>query len=65
VALVACVVFSGLWSGLTGMLTLVMHPMLAEMDGPGFALNWIRMIATWTAFAIFRAAPRSLPWGDE
>ena len=35
-ALVACVVFAGLWSGLTGMLTLVMHPMLKAMDGPGF-----------------------------
>ena len=36
-ALVACVVFSGLWSGLLAMLTLVMHPMLAAMDGRDFA----------------------------
>jgi hypothetical protein len=26
----------GLWSGLLGMLTLVMHPVLAAMDGPDF-----------------------------
>jgi hypothetical protein len=36
-ALAACVVFSGLWSGLLAMLTLVMHPMLGSMDGRGFA----------------------------
>jgi hypothetical protein len=35
-ALAASVVFAGLWSGLLGMLTLVMHPMLAAMDGRGF-----------------------------
>ena len=35
-ALAAAVVFSGLWSGLLGMLTLVMHRMLGAMDGPGF-----------------------------
>jgi hypothetical protein len=35
-ALVAGVVFAGLWSGLLGMLTLVMHPMLAAMDGREF-----------------------------
>jgi hypothetical protein len=35
-ALAASVVFSGLWSGLSGMLTLVMHPMLAAMDGWDF-----------------------------
>jgi len=34
--LVASVVFSGLWSGLLAMLTLVMHPMLAGMDGSDF-----------------------------
>ena len=34
-ALIASVVFAGLWAGLTGMLTLVMHPMLKAMDGPG------------------------------
>jgi hypothetical protein len=28
-ALAACVVFSGLWAGLTAMLTLVMHPILS------------------------------------
>ena len=36
-ALLASVVFSGLWSGLLAMLTLVMHPMLARMDGYEFA----------------------------
>ena len=35
-ALIACVVFAGVWSGLLGMLTLVMHPMLRKMDGAGF-----------------------------
>ena len=35
-ALAASVVFSGLWSGLLGMLTLVIHPMLAAMDGRDF-----------------------------
>ena len=35
-ALAASVVFSGLWSGLLGMLTLVMHRMLAAMDGRDF-----------------------------
>jgi len=36
-ALAASVVFSGLWSGLLAMLTLVMHPMLAAMNGRDFA----------------------------
>jgi hypothetical protein len=36
-ALLASVVFSGLWSGLLAMLTLILHPMLAGMDGPEFA----------------------------
>jgi hypothetical protein len=36
-ALIASVVFSGLWSGLLAMLTLVLHPMLAAMEGAGFA----------------------------
>ncbi len=36
-ALAACVVFAGLWSGLTAMLTLVMHPMLKAMEGRDFA----------------------------
>ena len=35
-ALAAGVVFAGLWSGLLGMLTLVMHKMLGALDGPGF-----------------------------
>ena len=35
-ALAASVVFSGLWSGLLGMLALVIHPMLAAMDGRDF-----------------------------
>jgi hypothetical protein len=40
-ALAAAGVFSGLWSGLLGMLTLVMHPMLAAMDGRDFE-NFLR-----------------------
>ncbi len=36
IALTASVVFAGLWSGLLGMLTLVMHPMLANMNGAEF-----------------------------
>ena len=36
-ALVSCVVWSGLWSGLLAMLTLVMHRMLAPMSGGEFA----------------------------
>ena len=36
-ALVASVVFSGLWSGFLAMLTLILHPMLARMSGPDFA----------------------------
>ena len=36
-ALVASVVFTGLWSGLFAMLNLVMHPMLAAMNGRDFA----------------------------
>lgn len=35
-ALISCVVFSGVWTGLLAMLTLVMHPMLKQMDGAGF-----------------------------
>jgi len=35
-ALAASVVFAGLWSGLLGMLTLVMHRMLAPMNGADF-----------------------------
>lgn len=35
-ALIACVVFSGVWSGLLAMLTLVMHPMMVRMDGAEF-----------------------------
>jgi hypothetical protein len=40
-ALGASVVFSGLWSGLLGMLTLVMHKMLAPMSGRDFE-NFLR-----------------------
>jgi hypothetical protein len=35
-SLAAGVVFSGLWSGLLGMLTTILHPMLAAMDGRDF-----------------------------
>jgi len=35
-ALAAGVIFAGLWSGLLGTLVLVMHRMLAAMDGPAF-----------------------------
>jgi uncharacterized membrane protein len=37
-ALIAGVVFAGLWSGLYCMLCLVMHPMLRAMEGRDFAL---------------------------
>jgi hypothetical protein len=40
-ALAASVVFSGLWSGLLGMLTLLIHPMLKAMDGRDFE-NFLR-----------------------
>lgn len=36
IALTASVVFAGLWSGLLGMLTMVVHPMLADMNGTDF-----------------------------
>jgi len=36
-ALIASVVFSGLWSGLLAMLTLILHPMLRQMGGAEFA----------------------------
>jgi hypothetical protein len=36
-ALVASVVFSGMWSGLLAMLVFVLHPMLKSMSGPEFA----------------------------
>ena len=36
-ALIASVVFTGLWSGLLAMLTLILHPMLAQMRGADFA----------------------------
>ena len=40
-ALAASVVFAGLWSGLLGMLVLVLHKMLVQMDGAGFE-NFLR-----------------------
>jgi hypothetical protein len=36
-ALIASIVFSGLWSGLLAMLTMILHPMIARMNGPDFA----------------------------
>jgi hypothetical protein len=50
-ALVASVVFSGLWAGLLAMLTLVMHPMMASMSGSDFA----RFLGAFLPFA--RRAP--------
>ena len=35
-ALAASVLFAGPWSGLLAMLTTILHPMLAAMDGPDF-----------------------------
>lgn len=35
-ALIAAVAFSGPWSGLLAMLTTILHPMLAAMDGRDF-----------------------------
>ncbi len=36
-ALAACVILAGLWSGLLLMLTTILHPVLRNMDGPDFA----------------------------
>jgi hypothetical protein len=36
-ALVACIVLTGMWSGLFGFLNLVLHRMLGAMDGADFA----------------------------
>src|SRR4029450_13418173 len=36
-ALVASVVFAGLWSGLLAMLVLILHRVMAPMSGPEFA----------------------------
>jgi hypothetical protein len=36
-ALVASVVFAGLWSGLYGMLIFIFHRVMSAMEGPGFA----------------------------
>jgi hypothetical protein len=70
-ALVASVVFSGLWSGLLAMLTLILHPMLASMDGRDFArflraflptarrapINYIAVIGMVVAPAVALVAP--------
>jgi hypothetical protein len=40
-ALAAAVMFAGLWSGLLGMLVLVLHRMLVQMDARGFE-NFLR-----------------------
>ena len=37
-ALVAAVAFSGPWSGLLAMLTTILHPMMAAMDGRAFRI---------------------------
>ncbi|HSD24212.1 MAG TPA: hypothetical protein VLB79_07780 [Solirubrobacterales bacterium] len=36
-ALIASVVFAGLWSGLYAMLNLIFHRVMSALDGPGFA----------------------------
>jgi hypothetical protein len=36
-ALIASIVFSGPWSGLLAILTMILHPMMARMNGPDFA----------------------------
>jgi hypothetical protein len=55
-ALLACVVFAGLWSGLLAMLTLVVPADWVAGRTRYFALNWIRAAATWTAFGLFSVA---------
>ena len=45
-ALIASVVFSGLWSGLLAMLTMVLHPMLAKMEAGEFARFLRRFLPT-------------------
>ena len=62
-ALTASVVFAGLWSGLLGMLTLVMHPMLASMNGA--APRWVTgeaILSLWTAR---RTLPTSLLYTED
>jgi hypothetical protein len=50
-ALVASVVFAGLWSGLLGALTTILQPMMTAMDGRGFR----DFMGGWLSFA--RKAP--------
>ncbi|MGZ8581597.1 MAG: hypothetical protein ACXWW9_09985 [Actinomycetota bacterium] len=74
-ALAAGVVFAGLWSGLLGMLTLVMHKMLAALDGPGF-LGFMRAFLpvgrkAWFSYvcaigmAVAPIVALVMLWGDE
>ena len=74
-SLAAAVVFSGLWSGLLGMLTLVMHPMLKSMSGRDFALflraflpvarkAWFNYICA-LGMAIAPIIALSLLWNDR
>ncbi|HEY6532965.1 MAG TPA: hypothetical protein VIY72_11710 [Acidimicrobiales bacterium] len=46
-SLAASVVFAGLWSGLLGTLTTILHPMMAAMDGRAFR----GFMGAWLAFA--------------
>lgn len=74
-ALAAGVVFAGLWSGLLGMLTLVMHKMLAALEGPSF-LGFMRAFLpvgrkAWFNYvcaigmAVAPIVALVLLWGDE
>jgi hypothetical protein len=44
-ALIASVVFTGLFSGLYGMLNFIFHPVMGAMDGPEFARFLRRFLA--------------------
>lgn len=45
-ALIASVVFAGLWSGLLAMVTTVLHPMMKPMDGSDFARFLLAFLPT-------------------
>jgi hypothetical protein len=46
-ALVACVVFAGVWTGFLSMLTLILHPVMRDMDGGA----WTRFLQSFLPVA--------------
>jgi hypothetical protein len=74
-AVAAGVVFAGLWSGLLGMLTLVMHKMLGAMSGGDFARflraflpvgrrSWFNYVCA-IGMAIAPGVALVVMWGDR